>query len=335
MRKVAWGVLSTARIGLDKVIPAMQKGLYSEVIAIASRNFRSAQTAAKKLAIPKAYGSYEELVNDADIEAIYIPLPNHLHVEWAEKCMRAGKHVLLEKPIGMHYKQAEQLLRFSKKYPVVKIMEAFMYRHHPQMLEVKRLIDDGEIGEIRSAYSTFTYYNDNPGDIRNQYNIGGGGLLDIGCYCISIARFLFGSEPKRVSGLVEFDPYLKIDRLASGLLEFKEGFATFMCSTQSQYQQNARVSGTKGMIEIIKPFTPEPNESAKIVLHSGSNKKEITFEPCDKYTIQGDLFSNAIINNQSPPLPIEDGVANMKVIEAVFLSAESGMFVTLDKLMKR
>ena len=329
MSKVAWGVLSTAKIGLEKVIPAMQKGIYSEITAIASRNLESAQNAANKLAIPKAYGSYEDLVNDPDIEAVYIPLPNHLHVQWAEKCMKTGKHVLLEKPIGLNYKEAEQLLQISKKYPDVKIMEGFMYRHHPQMLEVKRLIDDGAIGDIRSTYSTFTYFNDDPRDIRNQLEIGGGGLLDIGCYCLNIARFLFGTEPKRVSSLVEFDPHLKIDRLASGLLEFKEGYATFMCSTQSQYQQYARVFGTKGMIEIIKPFTPEPDERATIIFEHGSKRKEISFEPCDKYTIQGDLFSSTILNGQNPPLPIEDGVANMKVIEAVFLSAESGMFVSL------
>jgi predicted dehydrogenase len=329
MKKVIWGVLSTAKIGLEKVIPAMQKGLYSEITAIASRTMESAQNAANRLAISKAYGSYEDLVNDPEIEAVYIPLPNHLHVAWAEKCMQAGKHVLLEKPIGLNYKQAQQLLQISKKYPDAKIMEAFMYRHHPQMLEVKRLIDDGVIGEIRNTCSTFAYFNDNAKDIRNQSDIGGGGLLDIGCYCISIARFLFGTEPKRVSGLVEFDPLLKIDRLASGILHFEDGFSTFMCSTQLQYQQYARVSGTKGMIEIIKPFTPEPNEKAKIILHNRSIQKKITFEPCDKYTIQGDLFSNAILNNQDPPLPIEDGVANMKVIEAIFLSAESGMFVNL------
>ena len=329
MSKEKWGVLSTAKIGVEKVIPAMQKGIYSEITAIASRNLESAKNAAKKLAIPQTYGSYEELIKDPDVEAIYIPLPNHLHVEWAEKCMQAGKHVLLEKPIGLNYKQAEQLLRISQEYPDAKIMEAFMYRHHPQMLEVKRLIDDGIIGDVKSTYSTFTYFNIDPNDIRNQPEIGGGGLLDIGCYCISFARFIFGSEPKQVSGLIEFDPILKIDRLASGLLRFEDGFSTFMCSTQAQYQQYARVSGSKGLIEIIKPFTPEPNEQAKIILQKDANRKEITFEVCDKYTIQGDLFSHALLNNQNPPLHIEDGVANMKVIEAVFLSAESGMMVKL------
>ncbi|MBN1406251.1 MAG: Gfo/Idh/MocA family oxidoreductase [Calditrichaceae bacterium] len=329
MRKVKWGVLSTAKIGTEKVIPAMQKGMFTEVTAIASRSLESAKHAANKLNIPKAYSSYEALVNDPGIEAVYIPLPNHLHVEWAEKCMKAGKHVLLEKPIGLNYKQAEHLLQISKKYSEIKIMEGFMYRHHPQMLEVKRLIDDGIIGEVRSTYSTFTYFNNNPKDIRNQPDIGGGGLLDIGCYCISLARFIFANEPKRVSGLIENDPHLRIDRLASGLLEFQEGYAGFMCSTQLQYQQYARVSGTKGMIEILKPFTPESDERAKIILLKDSNRKEITFDACDKYTIQSDLFSNAILNNQDSPLSIEDGVANMKVIEAVFLSAESGMMVKL------
>ena len=329
MRKVKWGVLSTAKIGLKQVIPAMQKGLYSEISAIASRNNEAAQNAAEKMTIDKAYGSYEELLDDPTIEAVYIPLPNHLHVEWTEKCMQAGKHVLLEKPIGLNYQEAEQLLKIARNYPKVKLMEAFMYRHHPQMVEVKRLIDDGTIGEVRSVFSTFTYYNNDPKDIRNQADIGGGGLLDIGCYCISIARFLFRSEPNRVSGSIEFDPRLKIDRLASGILDFEEGMSTFVCSTQLVNQQYARVLGTKGKIEIGTPFTPQPNEHAKIILDNGAKRKEITFEPCDKYTIQGDLFSIAILNDQDPPTPIEDGIANMKVIDAIFKSAESGKFISL------
>ena len=329
MRKVKWGVLSTAKIGLKQVIPAMQKGLYSEISAIASRNDEAAQNAAEKMTIDKPYGSYEELLDDPTIEAVYIPLPNHLHVEWTEKCMQAGKHVLLEKPIGLNYQEAEQLLKIAGNYPKVKLMEAFMYRHHPQMVEVKRLIDDGTIGEVRSVFSTFTYYNNDPKDIRNQADIGGGGLLDIGCYCISIARFLFRSEPNRVSGSIEFDPRLKIDRLASGILDFEEGMSTFVCSTQLVNQQYARVLGTKGKIEIGTPFTPQPNEHAKIILDNGAKRKEITFEPCDKYTIQGDLFSIAILNDQDPPTPIEDGIANMKVIDAIFKSAESGKFISL------
>lgn len=329
MRKVKWGVLSTAKIGLKQVIPAMQKGLYSEISAIASRNDEAAQNAAEKMTIDKAYGSYEELLDDPTIEAVYIPLPNHLHVEWTEKCMQAGKHVLLEKPIGLNYQEAEQLFKIARNYPKVKLMEAFMYRHHPQMVEVKRLIDDGTIGEVRSVFSTFTYYNNDPKDIRNQADIGGGGLLDIGCYCISIARFLFRSEPNRVSGSIEFDPRLKIDRLTSGILDFEEGMSTFVCSTQLVNQQYARVLGTKGKIEIVTPFTPQPNEHTKIILDNGAKRKEITFEPCDKYTIQGDLFSIAILNDQDPPTPIEDGIANMKVIDAIFKSSESGKFISL------
>ena len=329
MRKVTWGVLSTAKIGLKQVIPAMKKGIFSEITAIASRNIDIAKKAAGELNIPIAYGSYEEIIKDSSIEAVYIPLPNHLHVEWTEKCLRAGKHVLLEKPIGLNYQQAEDLLEISKKYPKVKLMEAFMYRHHPQMLEVKRLIDDGAIGDLRSIYATFSYFNNNPADIRNQADIGGGGLLDIGCYCISISRYLFGNEPKRVSGLVEFDPVMKIDRLASGLLDFEEGMAQFMCATQLNNQQYARATGTKGRIEIETPFTPQPNESAKIVLITDTKRKEISFEPCDKYTIQGDIFSTAILNDHDSPLPIEDGVANMKVIDGIFKSAESGRFVNI------
>jgi predicted dehydrogenase len=329
MEKVNWGVLSTANIGIQLVIPAMQKGMFSEVNAIASRNKDKALKAAEKLSIPKAYGSYEDLLTDKDIDAVYIPLPNHLHVEWAIKCMEAGKHVLLEKPIGLNYREALQLEQAAKKFPKIKIMEAFMYRHHPQILEVKRMIDDGEIGEIRSIYSAFSYFNDNPADIRNQPDIGGGGLLDIGCYCISLSRFMFRSEPIRVNGIVEFDPNLKVDRLASGIIEFQEGQAVFMCSTQMYNQQYAAISGTKAKIEIEIPFNPPIGKATKINIHKNDNFREINFDPCNQYTIQGDLFSNAIINNIDPSTPLKDGVANMQVIDAIFKSAEKGKSVDL------
>jgi len=327
MPKVSWGVLSTAEIGLGKVIPGMQKGTYSKVEAIASRNLASAQRAASRLGIPKAYGSYEDLLADDSIQAVYIPLPNHLHVEWALKSLQAGKHVLCEKPIAMNFKEAEYLQMQAKQFPQLKIMEAFMYRHHPQMAKAKDIIKSGTIGALKNIHTMFSYYNDNPKDIRNNPEIGGGGLLDVGCYCISLSRFFFDGEPKRVCGAMEFDPILKVDRLASAILEFEEGTAEFTCSTQLTDYQYAKIFGTHGRIDIERPFTPFPDRPSKIVLHLEPNSQEFVFEACNQYTLQGDVFSEAIINETSVPAPIEDGLANMKVIDMIIESSKNGVWV--------
>jgi predicted dehydrogenase len=329
MRKVSWGVLSTARIGTQKVIPAMQKGKYTQIGAIASRDIKRAQRTAKEIGIPKAYGSYEELLADKEIEAVYIPLPNHLHVEWALKSLQAGKHVLCEKPIAMNSAAAEHLKNEAKKFPQYKLMEAFMYRHHPQTLKIKSLVDSEAIGQLRSVHSMFSYFNNNPKDIRNMADIGGGGLLDIGCYCVSISRFLFGAEPNQVCGSVEFDPVLKVDRLASAVLEFDKGIASLTCATQLANHQYAKIFGTRGRIEIETPFTPQPDRPSKIIQHINSDEKEFTFAACDQYTIQGDVFSQAIIEGKPVPTPIEDAVANMKVIDAILESAKTRKWVTV------
>lgn len=327
MAKVSWGVLSTANIGTAKVIPAMQKGNYTKVNAIASRDLGKAKQTAKSLGIPKAYGSYQELLADKEIDAIYIPLPNHLHVEWSIKSLETGKHVLCEKPIGMNYNDAIRLQNEIKKYPGLKVMEAFMYRHHPQTISTKKLIADGSIGELRNIHTMFTYYNANPKDIRNQADIGGGGLLDIGCYCISISRYLYDSEPNRVCATIEYDPKLKIDRLVSAVLEFEKGNSVFTCSTQLTSHQYAKVLGTKGKMELETPFTPMPEDSTKIILQAGEKTDEIIFEPCDQYTIQGDMFSQAILNNTSVFTPFEDALANMRVIDKIIESSKTGTWV--------
>ncbi|HTR80761.1 MAG TPA: Gfo/Idh/MocA family oxidoreductase [Bacteroidota bacterium] len=329
MAKINWGVLSTARIGTEKVIPAMQRGQYTSITAIASRKLASAQQAAKKLGIAKAYGSYEELLADDDIQAIYISLPNHLHVEWTLKALRAGKHVLCEKPIAINARDAEYLQEEAQKFPKLKLMEAFMYRHHPQTIGVKKLVDSGAIGEVRHIHAMFSYYNDNPQDIRNQADIGGGGLLDIGCYCISLSRFLFDVEPQRVCGAVEYDPKMRTDRLVSGILDFPKGSSTFSCSTQLPPYQYAKVFGTQGFLEIETPFTPAPDRPSKVIRHSREKVEEIVFAPYDHYTIQGDSFSRAILENAPVPTPIEDGVANMKVIDGISESSRSGSWVEL------
>jgi len=326
---IRWGILSTAKIGVVKVIPAMQQGKYCEITAISSRDLDEAKRVAALLEIPKAYGSYEELLADSEIDAIYIPLPNHLHVEWAIKAMDAGKHVLLEKPVGLSSKEAERLLLASKANPKLKIMEAFMYRHHPQWQKAKKLVEEGAIGKVKAIQSFFSYYNTDPNNIRHNPDFGGGGLMDIGCYCISLSRYIFGEEPKRVNGLVEFDPKFKTDRMASGILDFSSGTSTFTCSTQLVPFQRVNIFGYTGGIEIEIPFNAPPDKPTRLWLRTSEKTDEITFDICDQYTIQGDLFSKAIIDNTEVPTPLEDALNNMLVIEAVFKSSESGKWIKL------
>ena len=327
MNKVRWGVLSTSEMATYKVIPAMQQGTYCEVTAIASRTLEKAQAAANKLGIPKVYGSYEKLLGDPNIDAIYNPLPNHLHVPWSIKALQAGKHVLCEKPIALTSAKAQELVDAAKKYPHLKVMEAFMYRFHPQWQRARQLVIEGKIGKLRTIHSFFSYYLDDPNNIRNIADFGGGGMLDIGCYMISLARFIFGTEPKRVFGIVEYDPQFNTDRLASGILEFGHGTSTFTVGTQLSSYQRVHIFGIKGRVEIDIPFNAPSDQPCKIWYQHGTESEEILLDVCNQYEIQGDLFSQAVLNNTDVPTPIEDAVANLKVIEAIFRSAKSGTWV--------
>ena len=327
MSKIRWGVLSTAKIGIEKVIPAMQQSEFCEIVAIASSRIEKAQAAATKLGIPKAYGAYEDLLNAPEVDAVYIPLPNHLHVPWSIKALEAGKHVLCEKPLALTATEANQLLGIAQKYPKQKIMEAFMYRHHPQWQRARQMIDEGKIGDLRTIQSFFSYFNADPGNIRNIAEFGGGGLMDIGCYCISLSRFIFGAEPIRVCGIIEFDPKSKTDRLASGVLDFGRGTSTFTCATQLTPFQRVNIFGTDGRIEIEIPFNAPPDRPCKIVYQHGKESGEISFDVCDQYEIQGHLFSKAILHDSEVPTPLDDAVANMKVIDTLIKSAENGTWV--------
>ncbi|MBN1378772.1 MAG: Gfo/Idh/MocA family oxidoreductase [Gammaproteobacteria bacterium] len=327
MNKVRWGILGAAKIGLEKVIPAMQLGQYCDITAIASRELTKAQTAAKHLSIPKAYGSYEELIADPDIDAVYIPLSNQLHVPWSIKSLHAGKHVLCEKPIALTAAEAQKLLDAAREKPHLKVMEAFMYRHHPQWRWARELVSEGEIGQLKTIQSFFSYYNIDAGNIRNMADTGGGGLMDIGCYCISLARFIFDAEPLRVLGMMQYDPDFKTDRMTSGFLEFADGTSTFTCSTQLQPYQRVNILGTEGRIEIEIPFNAPPDKPGRIWLQGKDVTEEIEFDVCNQYTLQGDLFSQAILNNTEVPTPLEDAVANMKVIDDIVRSSKSGSWV--------
>ncbi|MDQ2696337.1 MAG: Gfo/Idh/MocA family oxidoreductase [Pseudomonadota bacterium] len=327
MNKVRWGVLGAAQIGIQKVIPAMQRGGYCAVTAIASQSLERARAAAAQLQIPKAYGAYEQLLDDPDIDAVYIPLPNHLHVPWSIKALAAGKHVLCEKPIALTAVEAQELLDAARRQPRLKVMEAFMYRHHPQWRLARRLVAEGGIGELRTVQSFFAYYNVDPGNVRNQADIGGGGLMDIGCYCISLARFLFDAEPLRVCGIIDYDPRFNTDRLASGILDFAAGTSTFTCATQLAPYQRVNICGSAGRVDIAIPFNAPPDRPCLITHQQGDETREIALEVCNQYTLQGDLFARAILDDAPVPTPLEDAVANMKALEALVASAKSALWV--------
>lgn len=321
MNKVRWGILSTANIGVKKVIPAMQKGKFCRIEAIASRDAGRAAEVSSELNIPKSYGGYEELLADDEIDAIYNPLPNHLHVPWTLKAMEAGKHVLCEKPIGLDADEAEKLLQKTSEFPDLKVMEAFMYRFHPQWAKAKSLIEEDKIGRIKTVHSVFTYFNDDPDNIRNMADIGGGGLMDIGCYCISSARYIFGEEPDLVFGDIDVDPDFNTDSLASGILNFPGGTATFTCSTQVTPHQNMKIFGTKGLIEIEVPFNSPIGQPTSVILVIDGEKERFKIPVSNHYTLQGDAFSKAILENKPVATPLTDAVSNMKVIDAMFESA--------------
>lgn len=327
MSKIRWGVLSTSKFAQNKIIPAVKHCQHAEISAIASRNLDSAQEVATRLGISTAYGSYEELLADANIDAIYNPMPNHLHVDWSIKALQAGKHVLCEKPIGLSSAEGQRLVDAAKQHPQLKIMEAFMYRLHPQWQRAKQLVDEGRIGQLRTIQSFFSYFNTDANNIRNKADIGGGGMMDIGCYNVSLSRFIFGTEPKRVLGIAEFDPQFQTDRLASGVLDFGNGTATFTCSTQLTPYQRVNIFGTEGRVEIEIPFNAPPDKPCRMWHQQGDKIEEIVFDICDQYTIEFDQFSLAVLNDTAVPTPLEDAVANMKVIEAIFESSKSGGWV--------
>ena len=333
IRKLKWGVLGVASIATRKVIPGMQKGDWSEIAGIASRDLKKAEDAAKSLGIPKAYGSYEEMLADPGIEAVYNPLPNHLHVPWSIKAAEAGKHVLCEKPLSLTAAEARTLLSVQERCGV-KIGEAFMVKTHPQWLRTRELIRKGVIGELRAIVGAFSYFNRDPKNVRNVAEWGGGGMLDIGCYPITTSRFIFGEEPTRVAGLIERDPEFKTDRLASAILEFPSGQAVFTCSTQMVAYQRMQFLGTTGRIEIEIPFNAPNDRATRIFIDDGRDVfgggiRTETIPVCDQYTLQGDAFSKAIREGGEVPVPLEDAIANVAVIEAVFRAGESGKWETV------
>jgi predicted dehydrogenase len=325
MRKVRWGVLGVANIAVKKVIPAMQRGMYCEVVGIASRDGARAREAAERLGIPRAYDSYDALLADEAIDAIYNPLPNHLHVPWTIRAAESGKHVLCEKPIGLSAAEARDLFAVRDRTGV-KIQEAFMVRAHPQWQMARAMVRDGRLGEVRAMLGAFSYHNTDPANIRNVPDFGGGALMDIGCYLINTSRFIFEREPVRILGAMERDPAMGTDRLTSMLLDFGGAHLVGTCSTQMVPFQRIEILGSHGRLEIPIPFNAPPDRACTLVFDDGRDlfgggQEVIRLPVCDQYTLQGDLFARAILDDTPVPEPLEDAVQNMEWLQRVVENA--------------
>jgi predicted dehydrogenase len=325
---VRWGVLGASRFALNVSLPGMKKGALTDLRALASRDLAKAQAAASELGIPRAYGSYEELLADPEIEAIYNPLPNHMHVEWTARAARAGKHVLCEKPIALNAKEAATLIAVQKETGKV-IAEAFMVRSHPQWQQAREWITSGRIGDLVSVQTAFSYFNRDAANIRNQKDTGGGALYDIGCYAVNTSRYLFGREPKRAVALIERDPEFGTDRLSSGMLDYGGAHLTFTCGTQLVAFQRVNAFGTKGRIEVEIPFNAPAHQPCRIFLDDGAqlggaSAQVTSFPIVDQYSLQSEAFSRALRAGGAVENNIEAAVGNMRVIDALFRSATSG-----------
>jgi predicted dehydrogenase len=333
MRKIQWGILSTANIGIKRVIPAIQSGERGAIAAIASRNASRAAEIAARFAIPRSYGSYEALLNDSKIDAIYNPLPNHLHVEWTVNALDAGKHVLCEKPLGVNAAETQAILA-ARDRSQKRVIEAFMVRHHPQWHRVRALVRAGRIGTVRSIQSAFLFTVLDPHNVRNQAELGGGALYDVGCYPLVTARYVFGAEPTRVIALINRDEKLGVDTLTSGMLEFPGGGQlVFSSAFRAAAYQRVTILGTDGRIDMPVPFTPSKDFACRITIDSGKSLDGTSaefedFPAVDQYALQCDAAAAAFLGETQQEFPIEDGIANMRIIDALYRSAASGRWET-------
>jgi predicted dehydrogenase len=325
---VRWGVLGCASIAVHKVLPAMQQADNCKIVAIASRDETRAVAAADELGIERHYGSYEALLADTDIEAVYIPLPNHLHAEWTIKAAEAGKHVLCEKPLALSAAEAGSMAEACERAGVT-LMEAFMYRLHPQWVRARELVESGRIGELRAIEASFAYYNVDPANIRNIAEMGGGALMDIGCYPVNVARMMFGVEPVGVHAAIHDDPVFGTDILTTAVLDFGGRHASFVCATQLEPEQRVQFLGTEGRLLVEIPFNIPPDRPTRLVLTAGGDppvepaREVIEIPAADQYRVQGELFSAAVRDGTPVPTPPSDAIANMTVIERIFSAGRS------------
>jgi len=323
--QIRWGILGAAKIARQKVIPAIRNAARCEVHAIASRDVDRARRTALQLGIPKAFGDYAALLTDAEIDVVYIPLPNQLHVPLALEAIAAGKHVLCEKPLALDAAEAQQLADAAALHPELKVAEGWMYRHHPQWIRTRQLVSDGAIGRPDAIVTHFSYFNEDPDNIRNRAETGGGALMDIGCYPVSLSRFLLGREPESVMAVQRTDQRFGVDTTTSALMTFGDVSSSFVCSTRQQPFQRVQLFGDLGMIEIEIPFNAPPDRETRIWLQRrGSEREEIRFPVCDQYQLQAEAMADAILNGTELSFPISDGVANMRVLDAIVRSSHSG-----------
>lgn len=323
MDKVRWGILGSANIAKKSVIPGIQQSETGEVVAIASRTKEKAEEAAEALAIPVAYGSYEQLLKDASIDAIYIPLPNHLHKEWTIRAARAGKHVLCEKPAALNANEMIEMAEACENAGVV-FAEAFMYRYHPRYTMIREVIESGKIGEIRGIHGTFTFNNaEDYNNVRYKKEWGGGSLYDVGVYPISAARMLLGKEPQAATAHAFFsEKHDGVDMMVSGLLEFDQGVAlTFDCGMWTDYRNTLEIVGTEGRIEVPSAFNVQQTEQDNFYIVTNGERKEVDVPKLNQYVLQADALGRSILNGERLPYPASDAVLNMKVIDACLRSA--------------
>ncbi len=329
MSSLRWGVLSTADIARTKVIPGMRRAARTDVVAIASRDGDRARQVATELAIPTAHESYEALLADPTVDAVYIPLPNSLHAEWTLRAADAGKHILCEKPLAMTSADARRMVDGCRAAGV-HLAEAFMYRLHPSWVAVRELVASGRIGRLTAIQSWFSYFNDDPANIRNIRSAGGGALYDVGCYCVNLSRMLFGSEPTRVQAALNRDPVGGTDVVTSALLEFAGGVASFTCSTRAEDDQRVHIYGTEGRISIGIPFNIPPDRPTEVYVTAGGDPpvapdtETLTFGIADPYAVEFERFADVVLDGAPNPVASDDPVANLEVIERIFAGAGPG-----------
>ena len=330
---INWGILSSAKIGWEHVIPAILKSKNSKLVAIASRNTLRAKKLAQKFKIDKSYGSYQELYKDQEIDVIYNPLPNHLHIKSSIEACKNKKNILLEKPISLKATDIDPLMKYASENKVV-IKEAFMVRHHPQWQWVKKYIKSGKLGSISSISTVFSYINKNPKNIRNIKKFGGGAIYDIGCYPTVISRFLLDKEPKRVVGLAKNDKKFKTDILSSVVLDFGEIYSSFIVATQSTFSQQVTILGTKKTLIVENPFNAIATKPTTVVIYNGKSiyRKENTikvFPAADQYEHQVTKFSNELLNKTKADYDLKDAKKNMKVLDAIFASIKKNKWIKI------
>lgn len=320
-QKVRWGILSTANIGRKRVIPAIQHATNSEVIAVASRDTDRAAAFARDLNIPTAYGSYEALLADPNVDAIYNPLPNSEHAPWAIQCADAGKAMLCEKPLARDAAEAQHMVDVFAERDIL-FAEAFMYRFHPQTQHVKSMIEAGAVGSMNMIASTFTFdIGGRENDIRLKKGLAGGSLMDVGCYCVNMMRFMTGEEPDSVQAMARQGA--EVDEVLTGLLSFPSGvLGHFDSGFRAPITNTYEIRGPKGRIVVDPAFTPYSTRATTIHYYHADQHETITFPAVDQYRLMVEDFADAFQNNRPPRFAPQDAVRNMAVLDRLYASLE-------------